>query len=214
MAAWCLRSAACLTVLAAVPLLAADPEEAREPVDLLKIVAPLRHTVHGRWAVYQRSIVSATKDVCAVQLPYEPPEEYDLEIEAERLKGTDALIVVLPIGRNQPSVVLDGGAGTVGGIERVDGNNYQRNETTYRTRVFPDAGAATVLCKVRTNGIVVTVDGKKELIRWSGNPDRLAFSPGWELPNKRAVGIASFRTSYRVTKVSLTPVTGEGKRLR
>ncbi len=205
---------ALLTVAVAVPNGAPSAEKAAKPVDLLKSLNLRRDVVQGRWGAQQRAWVSDTSGTCVIQVPYLPPEEYDIEIDAERLKGNEAFAVVLPIGRNQPSVIFDGRGRTVSGLNRLDGKDEGENESAFRGRVFSDSGIVKIVCQVRRSHIKVVADGKT-IVDWKGDMRRLSLFPlVAELPHKGAVGLWTWGTSYRITRMELTPVTGEGEVLK
>jgi hypothetical protein len=186
----------------------------KRPVDLLPLAGTGGHLVKGKWVVVKKALVSAPADQGAlVQIPYEPPEEYDLELTAERVKGTDSLGIVLPLGRNQPCVVLDALNATVSGINRIEGKYLDQNGTGRKGKVFPDSGTVDIRCEVRARSIGVWADGV-ELLKWEGNPRNLSFDPSFELPDKKTIGLGAYNSSFRVTKLVLTPVTGEGRRIK
>ena len=71
-----------------------------------------------------------------LQIPYAPPEEYDLEIVARRRSGKDALGIGLIVSGRPCTLTLDGWTGEVSGLERIDGQGCDANESTIRTNVF------------------------------------------------------------------------------
>ena len=200
-----------LLMTVSVTVRAAEPDA--KPVDLLKMINLNRHIVKGRFAAQRRALVSDASQWCMLQLPYVPPEEFDLEIDIERLKGGDAFGLAVPIGRNQPGIIIDAFGGTISGISRLDGSGCDRNAATFRGHVFPDTGGITVVYRVRRDGVTVIAAGKK-IIEWKGEPERLSFDNVFEFPDKRTIGLYSNSTTYRVSRMELTPVTGEGERLK
>jgi len=60
----------------------------------------------------------------------------------------------------------------------------------------------------------VTIDGKS-VLTWQGNYSRLGMSPVWQQRDPKApLMVGSFGSRYYFTKLHLTPVTGQGKKLR
>ena len=192
---------------------ARPPAPADQPIDLLKLLNLNRDTVQGRWAAHRRALVSDASQLCVIQVPYLPPEEYDLEIDAERLRGSECFRVIVPVGQSQPSITLDAWGGAISGLERIDGNYVREGEASFRGHVFPDAGDITIIVRVRRKGVSVVVDGKS-IVDWKGDPTRLSLHPGMELPHKKALGLGTHYTTYRITRMELTPITGEGERLK
>ncbi len=66
---------------------------------------------------------------------------------------------------------------------------------------------------VRKDGVVVSLDGK-QAIRWQGSPSRLGLSDFFKVPRSKALFLGSWESSYRITRLYLTPVTGQGAKLR
>ena len=202
---------ASLLVLLGVAGTAAEPDT--KPVDLLKMINLNRHVVKGRFVAHRRALVSDASQTCMLQVPYIPPEEYDIELDAERLRGTDNIQIAAPIGGNQPALVIDAMGSTISGIWRLDGQYGERNEATFRGHVFPDTGSITVVFRVRRDGVTVIADGKT-IIAWKGKPERLSFNSFQEFPDKRTIGLGTVNTCFRISRMELTPVTGEGERLK
>ena len=202
---------ASLLVLLCATGTAAEPAD--KPVDLLKMIDLKRHVVQGRFAVRGGVLLSDASQQCMLQLPYIPPEEFDIELDAERLKGGDCLGLAVPTGRSQPGIIIDGLSSTFSGINRLDGKDGQGNEATFRGHVFPDRGGIKVVYRVRRNSITVIVDDKT-IIDWKGNPERLSFDSYREFPDKRTIGITTVNTCFRISRMELKPVTGEGERLK
>lgn len=190
-----------------------DSKKKAKPIDLLKMIDPVRHSIGGKWAFQKLVLISDSEGVCKLMIPYQPPAEYDLEIVARRLRGKDGIGISVPIEKSQPCVMLDGFAMTVSGISRVDSKPFDQNDTASNQRVFPDAGDATVVCRVRQNAIEVTTDGKT-IIEWKGDSKRLSFHTDLEVPNKTVLALGTWHTSFAISKLTLTPVTGEGKKLK
>ena len=122
----------------------------------------------GGWRT-RCSTFAGDKEWSRIQVPYRPPEEYDLTVVAERVRGTEILVIGLVVGGKQAMVLLDGWGGGVSGLERIDGKVSQDNETTHRGWRFTNGRPTTVVCKVRRGGVSVTCDGDN-IIDWKGTP--------------------------------------------
>ena len=57
------------------------------------------------------------------------------------------------------------------------------------------------------------VNGKL-ILDWLADYTRCRLEPYWATPDPRALVLAEFNSTFRFTKVSLIPVTGDGQRLR
>jgi serine/threonine protein kinase len=182
-------------------------------IDLLSMIDIRRDTTRGRWQRIKSSLVSVPGQYDVIQLPYRPPDEYKMEITAERIKEGDDLQIGVVRGQTECVVVLDGWGGQVSGISWVDGQFGNGNETTYRGRVFTDTGPTHLVITVRRQHIQVAADGRS-IIDWRGNENRLSMRERIrqrELGTERGalfLAVYDGGASYRIGEVKLTPLSG------
>ena len=143
-------------------------------IDLLSMIDIRRHTTRGQWQRLRSALVSVPGQYDVIQLPYRPPDEYKMEITAERIKEGDDLQIGVVRGQTQCVIVLDGWGGEVSGISWVDGHRANENETTYRGRVFTNRIPTHLVVTVREQQIEVTANGRS-IINWRGNENRLSL---------------------------------------
>ena len=86
-------------------------------------------------------------------------------------------------------------------------------EALYNGRVLVVGRPNTIICSVRKNRLSVKVNGKL-ILDWLADYTRCRLEPYWATPDPRALVLAEFNSTFRFTKVSLIPVTGDGQRLR
>lgn len=214
------RAIPILLLLALVP---APPAAARDSsrfrprtVDLLALIDPKQDSVDGEWTVEGRVLVCAQKRPWArIQIPYTPPDEYDLTIVAERKEGLEAINIGLVRAGSLFHAVVDGFAfkGLQSGLSTIDGRTADNNETTVRGQLLANDVASTVVCSVRKEGVTMTVDGKK-IFDWKGDYKRLGNHPALRMPRADVLYLNAFNCIYRFSKISLTAVSGQGKKLR
>jgi hypothetical protein len=184
-------------------------------VDLLKLINPLkpRHMVKGEWRFDDKALVSPLDEFARVQVPYAPPEEYDLRVVAERLQGDDTFVIGLPLPVGRTFINLDAGpsVGYYSGLQGIDAVPLiARDEGKVSGQVLKDGKPNTIVCKVRKQSLTLMVNGRF-LVEYSGDYRRLECGPDWDSPQAKAVILGSWQTSYRLTEVELTPVSGAGK---
>lgn len=121
-----------------------------------------------------------------------PSEEYELELVATRLSGTDFFCAVtFPVGSEHATFVLGGWGGAVVGLSCVDGLDGSENETTLY-RAFGRGRAFRVRVRVsaqRVQGFVddeLLVDVERAGRRFSLRPEVLPSVP---------LGLATFATA-------------------
>ena len=180
-------------------------------VDLLRLIDPKRDGVLGDWAMNGKTLVCNRPMVCArLQVPYEPPEEYDITAVVERTEGDTSLYIGVAGAAFQAYVAVDDWHGTLTGIGYVDGRTTKDNETAAPGKRFTNGKPSTVVVAVRKDGITVTVDGKK-VTAFKGATTRLSIAPLLAVPNRRALFVGATDSRYVFSKLQLTPVTGQGK---
>src|SRR5258708_5449030 len=103
---------------------------------------PRSDCVTGEWTMQGRTLASSLGTYARFQLPYEPPEEYDLLVRASRTSGT-AFILGLG-GRNPVMLTIDGSGGAMTGLESVDGKRSDKNETTWAGNIFQPGKKSTI----------------------------------------------------------------------
>jgi hypothetical protein len=184
----------------------------RASINLIRFIDPAQDSFAGDWVVTGGNLLCTKKVPWArVQVPYLPPDEYDLTIVVERKEPGGSLHFGLARGTIQFMVALEGGNGT--GLEILDGKLAKDNETAVQGSVLAANKPSTVVCSVRKEGVTVTIDDRK-IVDWKGPFSRLKNFPEFQVPNPRALCIGSYGAVCVFTKVALTPVSGQGKRLR
>lgn len=184
------------------------------PVDVLRLVDPNRDAVKGVWTLEGRALSSgAGVEFARISVPYLPPEEYDLTVMVERLSGEDSFYIGLASGNSQWFVAFDGWISTTNGIGLINGRNTDVNETRVKTsQVLKTHKPSSVVCSVRKDGTTVMVDGKK-LIVYKGSVDHLSNADFLRMPNPRTLWLGANWCAFSVSKLVLTPVSGQGKKL-
>jgi hypothetical protein len=182
------------------------------PVDLLRLVDPAKDSIGEPWKLEAGKLSSPGGVGGLIQIPYAPPEEYDLLVAAARVGGhPDALGIGLVVGERQVTVMIDARDGDASGLERVDGKLVHQNDAMARGDIFPEKAEQQILCSVRKGRIGVTVKGKP-LIDWTGDFGRLSGHTG--VQEKRGLYLSNSLPVYQIRQLILIPVSGPGTPLR
>jgi hypothetical protein len=184
-------------------------------VDLLKMIDPKRDSVLGEWAIERNVLVfPAGRSAAWLQIPYAPPEEYDLKIVATRKGGGgfDFYVGVIVPGGKALLLHIDGGfQGKSGGFQSIDGKDWGGNETSWSdVRVFDADKRHTLLISVRKNQLAVTADGK-QLSKWTADYSRA--NPVSTVPNPSALWVGDWEAVFEASQIQLIPISGSGKSL-
>jgi hypothetical protein len=169
--------------------------------------------VSGVWRMEGGALISPLERSARIQLPYLPPEEYDLLLNVEYLKGERSLLIGLTWGGSQCNIISDGWAGDITGLELLDGKSANMNETTFKGQLFPASKVCEVVCSIRKDHMTYTVDGTK-VIEWKGNPKRLTVWAGFQVNRKDVLFLGANPGSYRFRKITLVEVSGKGRTIR
>ena len=187
-----------------------------DAVDLIAMVDVDKDQVSGTWT-RDKSVLQSPKIFGArLELPYQPPEEYELVVIAEPLDEPNGLILGQRSGGRRCQVLLNytpENSPALSAIENIDGKNVGGNPTTIQRAILVKNRASQIVCTVRKTSINVTCDGH-ELIAWQGDTTQLSLSDYWKTPSENALFLGAYDCRYRFHRVTLTPLSGEGKKLR
>ena len=195
-------------------------------IDLLKLVDPKKDCVKpGIWSIEGNALVRVAfvKKGVPINVPFVLPEEYDLALTAERLEGYGSLKIKLAGGGFGFDIELD--LHGVSGIFHVDGKRFHRlktgkkskkgssNSTTRRGVLFTIQKPSTILCSIRKEHVVVTVDGKR-IIDWKGEFKRLSQKRAPLAPDKRITSFTCWFSRFKLSKIELKVISGRSRSLR
>jgi hypothetical protein len=128
----------------------------------------------------------------------ELPGEYEIEVVAARLDGSDFFCALnLPIGEQRASVVLGGWGGALCGLSCVNGEDASMNATR-SFRGF-DRGQSYRL-RVRVDAIQVQAWVDDELL-FAQTRDGVEFSLRTEVSPAGRLALSCFQTSARIDAV-------------
>ena len=79
--------------------------------------------------------------------------------------------------------------------------------------MFRQNQLAQVITTVRNDSVSMAVDGRTIVFR-KGSSQELSLSDYWATPNDAALFIGAYDCRYRIHRMTLEPLSGEGKILR
>lgn len=184
-------------------------------IDLLKLIDPSKDSVATTWTMDNGVLRDGMNFRSRLQVPYQPPDEYDLTLVFTTTGDGNPMYIGLVAGGAQCQIFVDGWNKT--GIDNIDKKgtplsqgtnflNYGKGEDTYGKE-------NTVVVQVRKKGITLTVNGK-QAFSWEGPLSRLSLNPEWSVPNPKALFLGAWDRPLAIRKYALTPVSGQGHRLR
>jgi hypothetical protein len=184
---------------------------ARPAVDLLKLIDLQQDTVQGRWQFQNGKLISPAVFMARVQIPYTPPEEYDIHVTVESDGKQDSLNMGLVVGESRVLAVIDGWDPKMSVLGTIE----ERGETeaVHKGRILAEGRPNTIVYSVRKNRLTVKVNDTT-IIDWPADYRRCSLENVWQTPNSKTLMVGAYLSIYQFTKISLIPVTGEGKSLR
>ena len=197
--------------------LALDSTRRHQPpsIDLLKLIDPSKDSVAGGWKLQEGQLVTTGRPFDRILIPYIPPEEYDVIVEAEREGGSNSLNLGLARGDTQFVVILDAviDGKFTSGLDLIDGQPLYKNETTTQGALFETGKRSRIVCSVRASRITVSVNGKV-VIDWNADYTRLSLYKDWRVPRKDTLFIGTWTGVVRYHSLQLRSISGRGKALR
>ncbi len=184
-------------------------------LDLLTLVDLKRDAGVGNWRQVAGGIAGDNPAGASVlQLPYEPPDEYDLEVEfTPTAPGMNVNHYLAAQGATFAwKLNAHGRTPPLYGLELLDGKLMpQRSEGTTPFDVALQVGQryrSTV--EVRKGTIKGLLDGR-EIMQWTGDFKRLSMERVTPMPFPGRLGIGSWRRAVTFHKVTVREISSPGK---
>lgn len=191
-------------------------------VDLLPLVDVERGVVAGEWSREGADLVVKaakpdTNGTPRLQLPYQPPEEYDFEIEFTPESGTNMVGQALSAYQHSFSWFLDGKtkAGSKAGFDAIDGISVasRTDGTTMRSNFLTNGQRHRSTVEVRRNSVRALLNGEP-LVTWGSSPksyERLDISKNEKMRDALHLGLIAYDRAVRFHKITVREITGTGK---
>jgi serine/threonine protein kinase len=177
----------------------ASSRSASKGIDLLGKVDANRDAARGTWTKDSAGLhgaVSRTSNTAGsiFGLPYQPPDEYDFEIEFTTVKGS--VIQVLSAQGHQfcHEFAFSGEEGrpAKAGFQRLDGQSiYAQNESAAEVPTPVRARRHKALIQVRRTSLRSFLDDK-EVVKWAGDFSRLSIRGDYAPHNTDHLGVGTW----------------------
>lgn len=190
---------------------------AAEPVlDLLTLVDLTRDLGSGSeppgdWQRREGKLLCGKARHARIQLPYVPPEEYDLQVCFSRLVG-DGPVVVLLTGLGQTFGLSLDAQGHVARFEAIDKKLKKDNPTVVPCTLATER-AYTLTVQVRKDKVTALLDGKK-LCEFNGESKQLSRGSGWKMPEAKTLGVGAGNSEVLFGPIRVVEITGKGHQTR
>lgn len=184
-------------------------------MDLLSLVDLQRDAGLGNWKKVTDGIACENPAGGNVlQLPYEPPEEYDFEIEFTTTGEGNNVNQYLAAGGQMFAWKLNSHRVTppLYGFELLDGKFAKdfKEAATQIPEAIVDGQRYRSTVEVRRGSLRTLLDGK-ELVKWSGDFKRLSMETATPMKHPGRIGIGSWRRPVTFHSITVREIAGKGK---
>jgi hypothetical protein len=176
-------------------------------VNVLPSINLQTDVVSGKWVREAGAVVSREGKPARVQVPYRPPEEYDVRIVFARQAANFCVNLILSREGEAFTLVMhrDG----FFGFEKLLGEDFHKNKSTRRFDGPLQLNKPyTVTAEVRKTGVKVFCEGRPLSVLESY--DGLSMNRDWKLPDGLALGFGTWDGGAAIQKLEILEVTGKG----
>ncbi len=184
-------------------------------LDLLTSVDLARDASLGTWKQVGDGIAGENSNGASMlQVPYQPPEEYDMEVEFTPTGPGLNVNLYLVSPETSFAWKLNAHARTppLYGFELLDGKfTKDRQEATTQLDLPLQVGKRyRTVVEVRKGSLRGLLDGR-ELVKWSGDLKRLSMETATPLKHPGRIGVGSWKRAVTFHSVKVREVAGKGK---
>jgi len=191
----------------------ADAGDWTGAIDLLKLVSVRTDVQVGSWTIADGRLISDATPFAKVQLPYQPPEEYDFRIvfargagngDVNQLLSHNGKPFVWKMGANQNSIFA---------FDKIGDQPFHNNPSTSRAvRCLVTGRKYTAVVKVRNNGVKAYLDDQLISQYKTDYSDMSApTEDGWALSDPKSLGVGSWNSPTIFFNIDVLEISGAGK---
>jgi hypothetical protein len=164
--------------------------------------------VSGKWVQEDGALVSREGKPARVQLPYRPPDEYDVRITFSRQAANFCVNLILT-RQGQPFTLVMHREG-IFGFERLEGADFYKNASTGRYDTTLQLNQRyTVTVEVRKDGVKAFCNNQP--VSKLASYDGITMNRDWKLPDPAALGLGTWDGGAAFQKLEVRDVTGKGE---
>ena len=194
---------------------AGSPDEAdsKRIIDLMPLIDQGQDAMNGVWTATKDGITSDNADQARLRIPYQPPAEYDFQIEFTRVSGNRDIVQIASQADHHFAWRMAAWYDTISGFEMLHGRGVRDNGIAVKTpHLLMDRTRHTSVLQVRAGSVRAIVDGKliseyKTDFSEVSLPGDLDIKGGY-------LGLGSLLSPTTFHIVQIREVTGKGRALR
>ena len=181
-----------------------------QSLDLLALVDADKDAVQGQWSKSPAGLVCGSGAYAALELPYQPAEEYDLHVAFMRTQGKGEIAVLL----SSHGRVFDFAVDVKGEarFERVNGKIAKDNPTTTPIAISNNQPYALTI-EVRKDHVRALL-ADKPIAEWKTDYKDLSHYALWKSKDDSLCGVGANNAGVTFQSITVTEVSGTGKPMR
>jgi hypothetical protein len=181
-------------------------------LNLLPLIDPTKDAVgQGTWSIKDGALVAQQCTDGRLQIPYQPPEEYDLIVEFSQSKAAVAMVEIVTTKKSQGvwAFIWQPPSCNLGTIKP----SGQDNPCTVKLPALqPDRVYRSVL-QFRRGSFRAYLDDVL-VVQLSTDLDSLEMQKYWQLPSPTTLGVGCDAPLTTFSRIDIIEISGPGKRLR
>jgi hypothetical protein len=194
----------------AVPSARSETLAAGNAIDLLPLFDLAKDAPNGKWSLTNNTLQCTPAKYACIQIPYTPPDEYDLRTTFVRTEGDSPITVLLASHNKSFGFALD--VKGIARFERVAGTIAKNNPTTAPV-VISNNHRYTLTVQIRNDLIRALLDDKL-ITQWKTDFKDLTRYELWKLPAEKLCGLGVNNARVIFYSVELIDINGKGRPLR
>ncbi|HVR87435.1 MAG TPA: protein kinase, partial [Planctomycetota bacterium] len=185
----------------------------KDAINLLPMIDPRRNSIAGTWEVTQDGkLVSDRSAFARVEIPFQLPQEYDLQMLFERRSGSGGVIAILSKGGRQFRCELGGDANTRSVLEiQASGKAVEIPVEKKSSLVIRNDIKTLALLQIRSDSVKAFLNGEP-ILEWKTDFRDIGLNPQWKLKNQLRLGVGSHESEVTFHQLALLEVSGKGRR--
>ncbi len=163
--------------------------------EVISLIDTNQHAIRGRWSARNDALISPRTGEARIELPVDPPQEYDLSFTVTRSLGAGELAIGIVRDGVQSMLYFD--RGSAAGIDGLD-RPLLAASLLKRGRTVP------LTVQVRRDGVTVT-SGSPTVISKKSRTDFPKTPDDWKVRNQFRLFLGSNSTIFSIRNLTLTP---------
>jgi len=185
------------------------PAQRGDWVDLMKLIDSEKDAVSGKWVMKNGELYSDDGGGSKIQIPYQPPLEYDYVVEFTKTMGNEAIVLLLSRKGVQFIWLMGGYGNTLGGFGMISGRDIAENPT--RTKLPLQSGRKyRCLVQVRAKGVKAFLDDKL-IVEYETDFKDIGPHGAWSMNSAKLIGLGTWGSPTVFHSIKLHEVSGKAK---